>query len=119
DTMFHVPDLRGRFPMGADDDHLIGHFGGTFTKDIDVVNLPAHSHDATVVDAGHVHSEVAAVPTIINGGLEAPAPAATPSPSVTGLAFTGITVSVGNTGGSETPAGAQPHLAIKGYMRAL
>lgn len=116
---FMVPDLRGRFAMSPDDTHTIGTTGGSFNAALEVANLPAHSHDATVTDTGHVHTEIAAVPTIINGGLEAPAIAAEAVPDLTGLAFTGIGVSIGDTGSGDSFDVTPPYQVLKAVMVAL
>jgi microcystin-dependent protein len=65
--MFQLPDLRGRVSVGLDDmgtpagdagvlsnpDDL-GYISGQEFVELDVGNLPAHSH--TVTDAGHTHT---------------------------------------------------------------
>lgn len=83
-TQFKTPDMRHRAPIGtgqldgfgssADVGDTIGEQNITLTTS----NMPAHTH-----------SEVTAIPAIINGGLEAPAAAAEPSIGVTGSAGLG------------------------------
>lgn len=100
-----IPDLRARFPLGAnidgfgagirsgmEENSLYGEQGSEFPT-IPVDALPNHSH--TTIP--HAHSEIAAVPVIINGGLEAPASAALPSVGTTGAS--GVTVNATGNGG--------------------
>lgn len=51
---FRVPDLRGKFPIGADGAHLLGTSGGALSRTIAKANLPAYA--LTVTDPGHVHA---------------------------------------------------------------
>lgn len=48
---FTVPDLAGRFPLGADVGYLPGSTGGAMSVTLGVLNLPAHAHTIT-----HTHS---------------------------------------------------------------
>jgi len=73
--------------------------------------LASHSHD----DAGHVHSEGIATPTLINGGLEAPASAALPSVGSTGLGYADI----GDTGSDDPHNTMQPFLTVNYLIVAL
>lgn len=41
---FNLPDMRGRFPMGADTDHPRGSAGGDVGVTLTTANLPAHTH---------------------------------------------------------------------------
>lgn len=80
---FTLPDLRGRTVIGAGfgtglTNRIVGSVGGEETHTLSVLEMPTHSH-----------SESTAVPTIINGGLEAPAASATPGIGVTGNAGSG------------------------------
>lgn len=104
DTFF-VPDLRGRTLLGVNDDHPMGESDGQETVTLTTEQMPSHSHSNTP----HAHSEIAAVDTIINGGLEAPASAATAIPATTG--FTSI--DIGDTGGGEAHTNMPPFVAIK------
>lgn len=67
---FHTPNLVSRFVMG--DATNTGAQGGEATVVLTTQQMPNHLH----VDAGHAHFEKAAIGTIINGGLEAPADSA-------------------------------------------
>lgn len=70
---FRVPDLRDKFPLGAGDNYPLSTEGGEEEVTLTVNTMPSHVHG----DVPHEHSYWSAVPTIINGGLEAPASAAT------------------------------------------
>lgn len=108
---FSVPDLRDRFVLGDGVDHAVGDNGGSFEHTQTVAEMPAHSHTTQP----HSHTETGAVTTVINGGLEAPASAATPFPDVTGLA----TVDVDETGGGDPMDITPPFLVLKYVMVAL
>jgi microcystin-dependent protein len=95
-THFNVPDLRTRalVMQGVTPDSSVWNLGDLIGEEFHTLNtseIPSHTH----TDAGHVHTEIAATAAIINGGLEAPAAAAIPTPSVTGTGF----ASLSNTGG--------------------
>ena len=76
---FVTPDITGRFIYGGTASTQ-GDTGGKNQVQLTVNDIPSHTHAILP----HTHSEVAAVAAIINGGLEAPAAAAVPAPSVTG-----------------------------------
>lgn len=90
---FRVPNLNGRFPRGMDTGEEVGFEGGEKEHTITIEEMPSHSHE----NSPHAHSEISAVSTIINGGVEAPAAAATPFPTTTGFQ----SVIIDNTGGGE------------------
>lgn len=77
---FNLPDLRGRTLVGQGTNPVsgttftLGEYSGEESHTLTTAEIPAHSH-----------TEVTAVPTLINGGLEAPASSATPSTGATGL----------------------------------
>ncbi len=77
------PDRRGRVSVGVDTGQSefeeLGQNGGEKSHALDILEIPLHQH-----------SEIIAVDTFINGGLEAPAPAATALPGSTGLAGGGL-----------------------------
>lgn len=113
---FNVPDLRGRTAVGSGTGTGLtfrypGDSWGEETHVLTVGELASHSHE----DSGHSHSEVTAVATVINGGLEAPASAATPFPGTTGTSSANIT----NTGGDEAHENMQPSLCINYLIVAL
>lgn len=106
---FNIPDLRGRVALGAGhgsglSDRPLGTQLGEETHTLTASEIASHTH----TDSGHTHSEGAASPTIINGGLEAPASSAFPITSLTGLGYANITAS----GGDNPHNNIQPSLAI-------
>lgn len=100
---FHTPDLVARFVMG--DAANAGTQGGEAAVVLTTQQIPSHAH----ADAGHLHSEVAAVATVINGGLEAPAAAATPFPTATGVGYAQIQA----TGGGEAHNNLPPYHGLR------
>lgn len=108
---FAVPDLRDRFVLGDGVAHAVGDNGGSFEHTMTEAELVPHIHTTQP----HSHAETGAVSTVINGGLEAPASAATPFPDVTGLA----TVDVDSTGGGDPMDITPPFLVLKYVMVAL
>ena len=76
---FRVPDLSRRFLVGEGGDILVGGEGGSETHALTEAEMPTHAHSYTASSA-----------TIINGGLEAPASASVPFPTVTGTAGGGL-----------------------------
>lgn len=94
---FVVPDLRHRTIGG------IGQAGGSgLTWEIgDTFGEEVHTLTETEIP-GHTHTEITAVASVINGGVEAPAAAAVPG--------TGIT---GSAGGGQSHNNLQPTMALR------
>ena len=94
-TTFNLPDLRGRVIAGQQSNQAefadLGQSGGEIEHTLTVGEMPAHSH-----------SEGTAMATLINGGVEAPAPASLP-------AFG----STGSTGGGGSHNNLQPYLVLQ------
>lgn len=70
---FTIPDLRDNAIVGTGNQYTLGMMFGEQNHQLTVDELPSHAH-----------SEIAAIDTLINGGLEAPASAATVFSSYTG-----------------------------------
>lgn len=93
---FRVPDLRGRTVIGSGTGvpsltpRPIGERSGAETVTLTLAQIPAHTH-----------SEITAVSTIINGGVEAPASAAVPGAGTTGSA-----------GGGGSHSNMQPYFVL-------
>lgn len=102
---FFVPDMTDRFVMGASATNTPGATGGSATITQTIEQMPNHSHSTDP----HSHTEIGAVDVLINGGLEAPASAATAVPGTTGLA----TVTVHGTGGGEAMDITPPFVALR------
>lgn len=100
-----VPDLRDRFIVGSGGDLNPLDTGGENEHTLTVGEMPTHDHSTVP----HSHSEAGAVSTVINGGLEAPAAAATPAPTVTGAA--GVTVNSAGGGGAHN--NMPPYYALR------
>lgn len=127
DTQFKTPELYGRFVLGGTGD--MGFFpahetGGQEEVTLDVNQMPQHDHE-TIPHAHstvpHSHSEIIPVATIVNGGLEAPAASAVPSPSVTGVSGVTVnpeTVTVQPRGGSQPHTNMPPFYTLRYCMIA-
>lgn len=53
-TTFNLPDVRGRFTIGADATYALASTGGAVDTSLVVANLPSHNHGIT--DTGHTHT---------------------------------------------------------------
>jgi len=101
---FRTPDLRGRFALGSSGTFAAGTTGGAYEHTLTEQQLAPHIHSTLP----HTHTEIGAVPTLINGGIEAPASAASPASSVTGPAE----VTVNSAGGGEPFPTIPPYLSL-------
>lgn len=129
---FRVPDMRGRVPAMTNNSSgrlpswadTPGGAGGEQTHQLVVSEMPSHFHTEEPHNhtlTPHEHTESAAIPTVINGGLEAPAPSATPAPSVTGFASDTIapaSATIDPTGGDGSHNNVQPTMALACYILA-
>jgi microcystin-dependent protein len=88
---FRTPDLRDKFVFGASVDHPLASVGGAAEHTMTIDELVPHDHSTIP----HSHTEIGAVDTLVNGGVEAPAASATAFPTTTGLAD----VTINPTGG--------------------
>lgn len=110
DTFF-LPDLRSRDIIGAGEgtglsSYVVGQTGGEENHALTATENAAHTH----VDAGHIHSEVAASPiTIPPGEIPIPLPSASPLPTSTGIGYADI-----QSSGDGTPHNnLQPYIALR------
>jgi microcystin-dependent protein len=116
---FIVPDLRDRISMTEGATHMIGDIGGEETHILTVAELAVHDHTAgaaTIIDPGHVHTEIPAVPAVSTLGAGVPFPIALPGVGFTGLSFTGITAlaaSISSTGNSDPHNNMQPFAVLR------
>ena len=96
-THFNVPDLRGRAPIGSGSGtglsaRTVAQILGEETHTLTVAESASHSHSIIP----HTHAESIAIPSLINGGLEAPASAAQPGVGTTGLGGNNTDANGGN-----------------------
>jgi hypothetical protein len=110
-----TPDLRNRFVVGATSTYAVGATGGS--ADAIVV---AHTHTATVTDAGHNHTISLANQSTQNGSTSGGGtmPQSSSSTGTTSTATTGITVANSTTGSSGTNANLPPYYALCYIMKA-
>ena len=101
-TTFNIPDMRNRFPIGADN-FAYASRGGSLQVTISTAQLPAHTH--TVTDPGHHHTALIASSTNTAG-----AAAGTAVAGNTGTSMTGITID--STGGGDPVNVVPPYAAI-------
>ena len=123
---FRVPDLRGRFVLGADGTHILGATGGAFKVTLTEANLPNYSlpvtdpgHTHTVTDPGHHHTALVAASANTAGASAGSSTAGNTGDAMTGItiepATTGITV---DSGGSDTPIDTtQPFAGINWLIK--
>lgn len=113
---FQTPDLRGLTVIGAGTGesgtpYTVDESGGEETHVLTEAELATHTH----IDAGHVHSEIAASPTAIPPGeIPIPLPSATPVPSTTGAGFADIQAA----GGDAPHNNMQPFRALNYCVQA-
>jgi len=93
---FTVPDLQGRTIIGTGTGtglsaRSMGDSAGAERITLSTDEIPSHAHGESI-----------AIPTIINGGLEAPASSATPGSGTTG-----------NTGGGSSHDNMMPYQALR------
>jgi len=101
---FSVPDMRDRVPVGVGGDFVAGDTGGEQNHLLTIDEMPLHSH----TNDPHAHSEIAAIPALADFGTGAPVPSATASAASTGLA----SITIHNTGGTDSHNNMQPYLAV-------
>lgn len=111
DTVFTVPDFRGRFLFGDGEvttvgDSVFGDMVGNDGITLSVNQLPSHSHGLSA----HTHAEGTAAPTLIAIGPGAPAASAVPALGTTGLGGGGST---GTAGTGATIDNYPPYAVIK------
>lgn len=111
-TTFGLPNLQGRVPVGAGNGpgvspRTLGEAGGSETTTLNVNNLPAHTHAATL----NV-STAAATATSPAGNVLAAAEREVYAPSASMVAASNSAVTVQAAGGGQPFSIMQPYLVI-------
>lgn len=88
---FRTPDMRDKFVLGASVNYPMASTGGEASHTMTEDELVPHVHSTVP----HSHTEIGAIDTLVNGGVEAPAASASAFPTTTGLAD----VTINSTGG--------------------
>lgn len=109
-----TPDLRDRFIVGAGSTYTVGETGGANSVTLTTAQMPAHSHTATVNDPGHSHSVSGATQQTNGGGTIITGRNNTVT---TSTATTGISVSIGSTGGGQAHENRPPYYALALIMK--
>ena len=126
-TTFALPNLIGRFPLCASDNHRLGEMSGTDSVTLTYANLPSHTHPATITP---IHLNVSTE----NGTLQTPTAGASLGTGVTNsgrealpiynytnekpdvtLSESSIgvpTVTIGNSGANQSFCNMPPYLTI-------
>lgn len=117
-----TPDLRGRFiagyhPGDGDYNNVNSDKGGSKSVKLETSHMPSHSHTASVSDPGHSHGITMHQLDYDSGKAGAytwpNADAGTEDASLnTGGKTTGITVSIGNEGGSQAHENRPPYYVL-------
>lgn len=125
-TTFNLPNLTGRVPAGVDAAGVrlssftsLGAAIGSSTHTLTTSEMPSHTHIATVIDPGHVHTELAPANsgTVMNDQADVTAFLVPSSTQNTGTATTGISVSNSSTGGGGAHNNVQPTIAVNYIIR--
>ena len=112
-----TPDLRDKFVVGTGSTYAVAATGGATTATLVLGNLPAHTHTATVIDPGHLHTY-----DRVNGSAGAAGGGASAISSYTvtntSTATTGITVTNASTGSGTSFSVLNPYYALAYIMKS-
>ena len=119
--VFALPDLRGRVPIGANNNYVIGQTGGVESVSLTTNNVPPHSHNAQIVVSNTnatVNTPTAssnlATPGSLSGKTFLPATTYTTAAADVKIA----TVTTTNVGSSEPISIMKPYCGIN-YIISL
>ncbi len=126
-TLFKVPDLRGRVPVGATTTVTDNATGGSETVMLAESNLPSHSHSVT--DPGHTHQILQYKVSLREGSTSyvyqffndpnANVSVVSPTPQVIQSNTTGIqVVSTSPPGGQQAVNVMKPFISLRYFIRA-
>jgi len=121
---FVTPDLEAAFILGAGGGFDVNDTGGAENVQLTTDEMPEHTHtavDHNHSDAGHLHNEITATPTLIAIGAGVPAPSAIPGIGSTGAGYANIqnsSVTINNSGGDESHENMPPYVTLRYYMVA-
>jgi len=101
---FRTPDMRDKFVIGASVNYPMASTGGEASHTMTEGELVPHVHSTVP----HSHTEIGAIDTLVNGGVEAPAASASAFPTTTGLAD----VTINSTGGGAPFSILPPYKAM-------
>lgn len=128
-SLFKVPDLRIRVPIGVGTGYPLASLGGSATHTLTVAQLPAHNHTAgshshTINDPGHTHtyldSGTGQENRVIDYGQDYnySSLTRTTNPSGTGISINSSSVTIGNTGSGQAHNNMQPYIVLNYIIKA-
>lgn len=128
-SLFKVPDLRIRVPIGVGTGYSLASLGGSATHTLTVAELPAHNHTAgshshTINDPGHTHTYADSGQAGTNFAFDYGQDySITTTTKTTGSRSTGISinsssVTIGNTGSGQAHNIMQPYIVLNYIIKA-
>ncbi|SEL22883.1 Microcystin-dependent protein [Aquimarina amphilecti] len=129
-TTFALPDLRGRIPIGPGNGpglspYSEGQTGGSEINTLNVTQLPIHTHNVIINNAGEIAIPVNTASgdedesnpgagVLANTGADNYASSPTTNASYAGanIPVSGSQIDIGNTGGSQPIGNIQPFLGL-------
>ncbi|WP_299187172.1 phage tail protein [uncultured Aquimarina sp.] len=129
-TTFALPDLRGRVPIGPGNGpglspYSEGQMGGSEINTLNVTQLPIHTHNVIINNAGEIAIPVNTASgdedesnpgagVLANTGADNYASSPTTNASYAGanIPVSGSQIDIGNTGGSRPIGNIQPFLGL-------
>ena len=113
-----TPNLENQFIIGAGGSYGVGATGGSATTTLSVANLPAHTHNNTLTDPGHLHYS-------LSGGFFGAGSTGGTGPNsnavnnpTTASAVTGITINNASVGSGTAFNTLPPYYSLCYIMKA-